>query len=187
MTIFFSNITHRLWLMFFIILFVGTFSTTFAQNSIQLEVMAAEPDIYLNKEVGHAFMCLSIKTNNSIKEDCYGFYPAAGGIFKILGPGIVQPEPRPEKIVRFSKVTVSYKKPISEEKRGQIIKLVEEWNKKRYSLTSQNCIDFVIAIAQAVGWKTPQRGGTEYPDAYLKRLVKANTPTPCIPVPGARC
>lgn len=71
-------------------------------------------------------------------------------------------------------MTVSYKKPITEEQRRAILKLVDEWNTKAYNLTDQSCIDFFNSVTQKLNWKTPPRVATDLPETFLKKLVAAN-------------
>jgi hypothetical protein len=142
-------------------------------QSIQLEVMASRTSWTNAEFVGHAFMCIAIPISTGIKEDCFGFYPRKGGKAFIGGPGVVNSEfqknPR-----RFSRVTVSFKRPISEDQRRQIISMIDGWNSKDYNLTHRNCIDFVNSIAQMLGWRTPTRVPTDLPETYLRKLVEAN-------------
>jgi hypothetical protein len=46
-----------------------------------------------------------------------------------------------------------------------------------YKLGSQDCMNFLISVAQTLksrGLKVPDRGATERPTAYVKRLIDAN-------------
>lgn len=142
-------------------------------QSIQIELMASTSS-WEAKEVGHAFLCISIPLGSGIKEDCYGFYPLDSGIGRIYGQGLVASEPTHEHIGRFSRITVSFKRPISDEQRRQIIKMIDAWNSQSYHLTAQSCIDFVNSIAQFLRWVTPPRVATDSPETYLKKLVDAN-------------
>jgi hypothetical protein len=75
---------------------------------------------------------------------------------------------------RFSRVTVSIKKPISDADRRSVLKLTDDWNKKKYDLTDQSCIDFVNSVGKLLGWNTPPRVSTDLPETFLKKLVDAN-------------
>jgi hypothetical protein len=146
-------------------------------QSVQVELMAATAS-WEAGEIGHAFMCISIPVGSGIKEDCYGFYPRVPGKAVVFGPGVVASEPTAEHITRFSRIAVSFKRPISDEQRRQIIKMTDAWNSRDYNFTSQNCIDFVDSIAHLLGWTTPPRVATDLPVTYLKKLVDANNSNP---------
>jgi len=153
---------------------VNAASTTPPPTPIQVELMASEVSWTNQEYVGHAFMCISIPLNSGIKEDCYGFYPKTNSVVGFIGgPGLTDSE-FDRKPSRFSRVTVSYKKPITDEQRRAILKLVDEWNTKAYNLTDQSCLDFVNSVAQKLKWKTPPRVATDLPETFLKKLVAAN-------------
>jgi hypothetical protein len=141
---------------------------------IQVEFMASETSWTKQEYVGHAFMCISIPLNSGVKEDCYGFYPRVNSLSGYVGgPGVAVSEFQ-KNPSRFSRVNVSIKKPITDEQRRAILKLVNEWNSKKYDLTDQSCIDFVNTIAQKLNWRTPKREATDLPETYLKKLADAN-------------
>jgi hypothetical protein len=156
------------------LLCVNAVSRTSPPPSVQIEVMASEVSWTNQEFVGHAFICISIPVNSGIKEDCYGFYPKTNSVAGFIGgPGLTDSEFN-RNPSRFSRVTVSYKRPITDEQRRAILKLVDEWNTHAYKLTNQSCIDFVNSVAQKLEWKTPPRVVTDFPETFLKKLVKAN-------------
>lgn len=152
---------------------VNVVSRTPPPPSIQVEVMASEVSWSNQEFVGHAFMCISIPLSSGIKEDCYGFYPRNTVAGLIGGPGLTASEAN-KNPSRFSRITISYKRPITDEQRRAILKLVDEWNTHEYRLTNQSCIDFVNSVAQKLEWKTPPRVATDLPEAFLRKLVEAN-------------
>ena len=54
------------------------------------------------------------------------------------------------------------------------MKLVSEWNEKKYDLTANNCIDFVNSVAALLGWTTPALDRTDLPATFLCKLKAAN-------------
>lgn len=141
--------------------------------SIQIEVMASRTSWSDKEFAGHAFMCISIPLSSGIKEDCFGFYPRDGVKGIIGGPGITNSE-FAKNASRFSRVTISMKRPIADEGRRQILRLIDDWNAREYNLTHQSCIDFVNTVAKTLGWRTPPRIQTDLPATFLKKLVDAN-------------
>jgi hypothetical protein len=166
------HLAIRLWLSIVIIAFLS-FANTPSTQQIQVEFMASKLSWGAREFVGHAFMCISVPVGAGIKEDCYGFYPKEGGKGVIQGPGVINPEFQ-KNPARFSRVTVSIKKPITLEQRRQILTMVDEWDTKDYDLIDQNCNDFINSIAQALGWNTPPRDRTDLPETFLKKLKEAN-------------
>jgi hypothetical protein len=138
-----------------------------------VELMAAKPSWVDKQFVGHAFLCLAVPVGSGVKEDCFGFYPVGGKAF-IGGPqGIVQSE-FVKSPTRFALVTISLKKPITDQQRREVYRMIKDWNSKQYHLTHQSCIDFVDSVARTLDWHTPPRVPTDLPEAYLTKLVNAN-------------
>lgn len=145
-----------------------------AADGITLEFMASRVSSINGEFTGHAFMCIGLQLNAGIKEDCYGFYPRNDTIKGYIGgPGVVESEfkKNPD---RFSRVDQSLKVPITIDQRRAILTLVNNWNSANYALSSQQCVDFVRAVAQAAGLKVPARNAVEYPADFLARLKVLN-------------
>lgn len=146
---------------------------------------------------GHAFMCVSHHLNSGIKEECYGFNPAGS---PLGGPGIVYNETSsttkgPDgKIVKITNRFVPdyIKNPVSvkvdDPTLRKVYGVIDDWNKKGYHYTDNNCIDFVQNAAQVAGLNTPSRThytvpvvGTTVPNVqtpvgYLQQLQRVNQP-----------
>ena len=145
-----------------------------SQGSIKIEFMASDVSWVEQEYVGHAFMCISIPLNSGIKEDCFGFYPRSNSPLAFIGgPGVTVSEFE-KKPSRFSRITLSIKKPITEDQRRAILKLVNDWNSGNYNLRNQSCIDLVDSAARTLGWTTPPRVASDLPERYLKKLSDAN-------------
>lgn len=152
-------------------------TTRTADTGIALEVMAHEWSVTqpIGFSPGHAFMCISIRLQSGIKEDCYGFFKATGQGGLISGPGVKLDQINDPKAIpaRFSRVSVSVKKDITEAQRREIIKAADGWNARHYDLTKENCIDFVAQAARIAQWAVPPRNATDTPDSWVRRLKDA--------------
>jgi hypothetical protein len=145
-----------------------------AADEIYLELMASRVSIINGEFTGHAFMCIELLLNNGVKEECYGFYPKADNIKGYIGgPGVIQSEFQ-KKPDRFSRVDQSVKAKITIEQRSKILGIVNNWDKADYSLTKQQCVDFINSVAIAAGLKTPPRNTTDFPLDYLIKLKSMN-------------
>lgn len=145
-----------------------------AADNIYLELMASRVSTINGEFTGHAFMCIELLLNSGIKEDCYGFYPKTDNIKGYIGgPGVVQSEFQ-KKPDRFSRVDQSVKTPITIGQRAKILGLVNDWDKADYSLTKQQCVDFVSSVAAAAGLKIPSRDAADFPVDFLKKLRALN-------------
>jgi hypothetical protein len=152
----------------------GLAARTGAPGEISLTLMASTSSWADQEFVGHAFMCIGYHLNSGIQESCYGFYPrlAGPGAF-VGGPGVSLSEflRNPS---RFSRVTVSVTRVISEAQRRAVLAEVNRWNQQDYRLVTSNCINFVDAVARAGGLTSPGTRPSEMPAAYLGRLKTAN-------------
>jgi hypothetical protein len=153
-----------------------------APGDVEAVLMASPTGIFPNAtpgtsgfvEVGHAFMCIATELNSGVKEDCYGFYPKnAQTPARVIGTNLSS-EFRVDKVNRFSAVTASARRKISEEERRAVSKVIDDWNAKTWSLTGPNCADFVDAVAAAAGFKRPKRSPTQTPEQYVSELAKLN-------------
>jgi hypothetical protein len=166
---------NRLYILTFIALCLATPA---GQAQHQITLMAARPSWADAEYFGHAFMVISTRVGNGSKEDAFGFYPHPSYPERLIigGPtGAVQSEFTKDPS-RFSRVTVSMQRPISEGQRRVILNHIDQWNAKDYKLTSQSCIDFLDSLARRIGWKTPKRSSTESPETYLRELRAVNEP-----------
>jgi hypothetical protein len=124
----------------------------------------------LPKEVGHAFLCVTVGTAGGGKEDCFGFYPQSN-VDVMNGKGKIERElSRKEKPERFSTVVTSVTVPISVEKRQMIYSELERWGGKDYKLLSNNCGDMVFAIAKVAGIPLPSRSSVLTPADFVNGL-----------------
>lgn len=128
----------------------------------------------LDSLFGHAFLCIRFPLTQGIKEDCYGFYPVASGVGEISGPGIVNAEPTKDHPDRFSKISASVVRAISNQQRRTLLQSIDSWNASRYALTSHNCIDFIDAAARVAGLITPDRTTFQLPNEYVAALAVLN-------------
>jgi hypothetical protein len=111
--------------------------------------------------------------NSGIKEDCYGFYPKEGNSGFIGGPGVTLSEFR-RNPKRFSRIDTTVSTKISEEQWRQILKLIDSWNGMNYSLTENNCIDFVDEAIGKTELKRPDRSRFQTPAGYMDELARLN-------------
>lgn len=119
----------------------------------------------------HAFICIATKLTSGIKEDCYGFYPAQAAKAAIGGPGKING--LDIRRIDAGSVATGYID-ITVDQRRKIFAQIDEWSKKEYDLTDQNCIDFVDAIAAMLGVKRPSRIPTQKPVDYIQKLKSLN-------------
>jgi hypothetical protein len=150
-----------------------------AADDITVQFMASGPANWDDNSItGHAFICVGIKVGSGIKEECFGFYPKTGGKGAVYGPGCVDSEINGKcgdhPITRFSHVTASVKKGISEEQRRAIYRLGEEWSKKDFLLGWRDCVAFSNAVAQAAGLKVPPSTAATTPAVYVQKLKDLN-------------
>ncbi len=120
----------------------------------------------------HAFMCVNTKLNNGVKEDCYGFYPKQSKKAAIGGPGKIGNKD----IRRVGADIVSTEEiPLTNEQRTALFKLRDDWSKKDYALTLNNCIDFTASALKLLGKKTPPRTETQTPQEFIKGVKSLNS------------
>jgi hypothetical protein len=123
---------------------------------------------------GHAFVCFSLHLQQSIKEDCFGFYPKSlKDVFN--GAGKVESELKRESASeRFSKVTESFKTKIDAEKRSAAYTEIQKWSGSKYDLEVKNCGDMANAVASKLGLKPPPRDQFVRPVTFVKLLKNLN-------------
>lgn len=159
--------------------FVGSALQVSAADDIIIQFMASGPANWNDNSItGHAFICVGLKVNIGIKEECFGFYPKTGGKGAVYGPGCVDSELNGKcgdhPLTRFSNVTVSVKKEISEEQRRAIYALGKEWNAKQFVLGWRDCVAFSNAVAQTAGLKVPALTTATPPAVYVQKLKDLN-------------
>jgi hypothetical protein len=144
-------------------------------RDMSLQFMASDGTWADSSFTGHAFVCLHQKTDSSVTEDCYGFYPRAKGSALVGGPGVADTEfdfsKRPP--MKFADVKVSVRTPITIEQRQKALAFIRGFDKD-FSLTSRNCVLFASELAKLVGLKTPQSSSFRTPVEYLIELRKLN-------------
>jgi len=145
-----------------------------APGDIEVTLMASTPSWADSEFVGHAFMCVAYHLNSGIKEDCYGFYPRGSTTRAVVGgPGIAASE-FARNPSRFSRVTVSVTKKVSDAQRRAVLANINQWNGQDYALITANCINLVDSVATAAGFASPGTKAGELPESYLRRLKAAN-------------
>ena len=163
-------------------LILGVFGLTEsgrAADDITVQFMASGPANWEDASLtGHAFICVGLKVGSGLKEECFGFYPKAGGKGAVYGPGCVDSELNGKcgdhPITRFSNVTASVKKTITEDQRRAVYAVGKEWSSKDFVLGWRDCVAFSNAVAQAAGLKTPPSTTATTPAGYVKKLQELN-------------
>jgi hypothetical protein len=150
-----------------------------ANTGISLEIFAHPWSLTkpIGVSPGHATMCIALRLNSGIKEDCYGFFLRKVKDWRISGPGVKRDAVNdPEaNVSRFAGTTVSMKMDITEAQRRAIIAAADEWNNRHYDLSKENCIDFVAQAARLAGWITPARKGlSDTPESWVRELGVEN-------------
>jgi hypothetical protein len=142
-----------------------------ATGEVYLEIMGA-PGNLKALSPGHGFVCISLHLTSAVKEECLGFYPKENGAKAFVGaPGVVLSEFQ-KNPTRFSGVTISLKKKITEDQQRAIYRVADDWNKQDYNFTNHNCLFFVNAVAGAAGLKKIEPGKLE----VLKNVGAIPTP-----------
>ena len=120
---------------------------------------------------GHAFICISYHLNSGIKEECYGFYksPDSNAVF-VGAPALANEFKQNPK--RFSQISWSLQKKISPDKVRAFQAVVDRVSVGSYSLTENNCGDFVSDAVSALGWDNVTKG--VLPEPYVRALYFAN-------------
>lgn len=144
---------------------------TRASDDILIQFMASDANWVDKSFTGHAFICIQLKLNDGLKEDCYGFYPRSSGRALIGGPGVVDNEFDFDKHppTRFSNIKASVIKVISTQDRSSILTLIKEYEKD-FKLTTSNCVKFTNEVAKKAGLKTPNSTDTTTPVSYIRKL-----------------
>src|SRR5262249_53565353 len=64
---------------------------------------------------------------------------------------------------RFSRIDASVQLTLTDGQRSTLLRLVNEWNSKNYSLLERNCIDFMHSALVTMGFDPPERGTFQRP------------------------
>jgi hypothetical protein len=120
-------------------------------------------------------MCISLRLNGGIKEDCLGFYPRSSSPKAFIGgPGIVDSEFGSKRPDHWANVSVSIQKDVTADQPRAIYSAAEDYNAHEYRLTDSNCIDFVDKVSAIVGWRRPARSSNQFPVDYVNKLKELN-------------
>jgi hypothetical protein len=146
-----------------------------------LEFRARTPSSDDGKEIGHAYVLLGRELDNGLTlyNAVKGFYPDTDGNVKtitnvIYGPGKVTQTLADAKSEIIFTVYIT---PLQEVK---VVKIIKQWDDKKYSLPLQNCIDMTKAVAIAVGLNIPSMPKDLLPWTFIKALSSQNDKnTPC--------
>ncbi len=128
---------------------------------------------------GHAY--IKITRENELQKmstlNSYGFYPDKNGKFfsVIRGRGEIRSE---NEITNLPSITLTTQ--LNKQQLEMVLYAIEKWEFetmlefKKYSLTSENCVDFVDKIASEAGLITPTTS-FKFPAQYIKELANINT------------
>ena len=146
---------------------------------------------------GHAFLIVGVRTSHGTREEIFGFYPTSNNMRGIVkGPGLLRaddrcgpsddckPANRAALLRRLSESEASVTIPISEQERRGFYRQVKIWDSqstigpddrqiipssdREYRLADQNCIDFLVSVATALGYPTPARNQLQTPMEFLR-------------------
>ena len=133
----------------------------------------------ISAPVGHAFIGIGKGTPmtcdiNGNTTEVWGFYPKVrimGG--KSIWFGHVDSEIKSDvmtKIDRQAFIKIDFADYIKVQLR------IEEWKKKQYELTRNDCISFLIDICNTIPNRliVPKRETTDTPDSYVRKLINLN-------------
>jgi len=140
-----------------------------------LQLMASDGDWADDSFTGRAFVCVRLKTDSDVLEDCFGFFPRIKGTALVGGPGVIDKEFDFSRSppTRPADVKVSVTTPITSEQRRSALAFIRGFDKD-FSLTSRNCVLFGNRVASMVGLKTPRSSTFRTPVEYLNELRKLN-------------
>jgi hypothetical protein len=139
-----------------------------------LQFMAPDANWTDPNLVGHAFICIRLKTASGVTEDCFGFYLRKSGKALLGGRGVVDREFDFSKTppVRFVQIKASVTAPITAARRQRLLSFIRGFDKD-FSPTPANCISFANGVAKLAGLKTPTSTSLT-PVQYLDALRKLN-------------
>lgn len=149
---------------------LGCGTVSAAPGDIYAEI-AARPAFTSWNTFGHAWVCIAHHLNSGIKEDCYGFYPSNTAGEGIIGGSDLANEFKKDP-AKIGLASWSMRKKITVSQYRSFQGLVNEYNGRRWTATSDHCGDFVRAAAARFGWSAPPR--QTLPSPWVKSLVAAN-------------
>lgn len=133
----------------------------------------------ISAPVGHAFIGIGKGTPlicdiNGNTTEVWGFYPKVrimGGKSIWFGP--VDSEVKSDVMTKIDKQSF-VKIEFSDYIKVQL--KIEEWKKKQYELTRNDCISFLIDICNTLPDRliVPRRETTDTPDSYVRKLINLN-------------
>lgn len=137
-------------------------------------VIISRPAGTITKTPGHAMVELGWEDPKASVTDraVWGFYPERASFGAVPGKLVDD-----LKSGGLAKETVIVSAAVSKQAFDRANAVVTTWKTKppEYSLfTGKNCIDFVAAVAAAVGMHTPDHSVMQFPTDYLRALGKAN-------------
>ena len=144
-------------------------------RNLSLQFMAPDANWTDRSVTGRAFICIQLKSETGLSEDCFGFYQRKSGKALVGGPGVVDKEFDFSKTppARFVQVKASMTTPITAARRQRLLAFIKGFDKD-FSLTPANCVTFANGIARLAGLKTP--GSTSLtPVQYPERAQKAES------------
>jgi hypothetical protein len=130
---------------------------------MQIVFMARETKPISADTPGHIFFCIQVPLVAGLKEDCFGFYPD-DPLKSFDGPGNIVNE---FTMPAMGDVKASLSHRISADARKAAYDQLADFTGASYKLHVNNCIDFVFAVAKAVGLKTPNRATVTLPTEAL--------------------
>ncbi len=157
----------------------NTLSSNAAPQDYYFGVFAEKWDASASAFVGHAFIGIGKGTPltcdiNGNETEIWGFYPQK----KIDGAKSYWFGPVDGKIASdiFTKIDRQFFIRIDF---GDYLKIqlkVEEWKKKQYQLTRNDCVSFLIDVCNTLPKRivVPKRETTDLPDDYVKKIINQN-------------
>jgi hypothetical protein len=142
-----------------------------ASGDVYAELMSS-PEATSWVSPGSAFLSISVDEGpGGMREDCFGFYETSrpGQVF-IGGPalsGFFR-----KNTAKFSKISWSLRKKISETQRQQFLSLVAKVNGGGYDLMADKTGDFVSQAVDLFGWRNVSQ--QPLPETYVRDIYVAN-------------
>ena len=119
---------------------------------------------------GHAFVAFGSDSKEDLAclSRAFGFYPDGGKGVVGPVPGQIVDESRkaPGETLLILKVDRK------DFEKAEAIRAA--WTRKRYKLRTSDCNTYVIETAKALGLKVPDRGATDLPIDWVRKLTEAN-------------
>ena len=167
-----------IFVLFACLIYVSGFSSSLvASEGFTVEFIARPANITGTGDVvpksytGHAYIVMSARLNSGIKEEVFGFYPKAGELGIIRGPGMLTNESRCRptedcgkadyamKLGNEQGAVKSVKLEITASQRREIYKMLDKWSKHEFSLNDSNCTNMLGDVLRAAGYEPPNTSG----------------------------